>query len=105
MRTLSQNARNFLALLDEKNSLYEMLSDSSGVEFQIRIGNENKNEQLKNMSVVTASYRINDKNIGTFGLIGPTRMDYGRVVSILQYISQTLNDMFGEGQSDKDDKR
>ena len=96
-----ESAKNFLTLLDKKDALYDILSDSNGLEFQIRIGNENKQEQLKHMSVITASYRINSRSIGTFGLIGPTRMDYGRVLSILQFIGQTINGMFDDGD-DKD---
>lgn len=61
------------------------------MEFTIRIGNENEFDQLKDMSVVTATYRIGDRDMGTFGIIGPTRMDYGKVVSLMKGISVSMN--------------
>ena len=40
---------------------------------------------------MTATYRVNDTPLGTFGIIGPTRMDYNRVVNVLQGVQQNLS--------------
>ena len=45
------------------------------------------------MSVVTATYKIGNENIGSFGIIGPTRMDYGKIVSIMSCIGSSMNDI------------
>lgn len=60
------------------------------MEFTITIGRENEQEGLQDCSVVTATYRVNDMPLGTFGIIGPTRMDYNRVISVLQGVQQNL---------------
>ncbi len=87
-------ARNFLTLLDTKDALYKVLADNKDLELSIRIGKENDREELKNMSVVTATYRMDNKEIGTFGVIGPTRMDYAKVITILHYISESMDTIF-----------
>lgn len=87
------SAKNFLQLLETKQPLYEMLSKATDMEFTIRIGRENDIEELKNMSVVTATYKIGDKNIGSFGVIGPTRMDYAKVLSVLTCVGKSMSDI------------
>ena len=99
------SAKNFLQLLETKKPLYEMLSKATDMEFTIKIGKENDIEQLKNMSVVTATYKIGDKNIGSFGVIGPTRMDYAKVLSVLSCVGKSMSEIMGcyiEGE-DKED--
>lgn len=86
-------AKDFLALLETKDKLYDMLKQTQDMEFTIKIGRENELDQLKDMSVVTATYKIGDENIGSFGIIGPTRMDYGKIVSIMGYIGTSINDI------------
>ncbi len=63
------------------------------MEFTIKIGSENEIEELKDLSVVTATYRIGDKNLGSLGVIGPTRMDYRRVMSVLSQVSMSMNEI------------
>ena len=57
---------------------------------QIIIGEENSLEQLKDCSVIKANYTIDNQSTGCIALIGPTRMDYGHAVSVLQGILQNL---------------
>ena len=53
---------------------------------------ENEKEELKDFSVVTFKHRIGNKELGTIGIIGPKRMDYAKVISVMKYISKKLND-------------
>ena len=64
--------------------------DTSGK--TIYIGEENEKEELKDFSVVTFKHRIGNKEMGTIGIIGPKRMDYAKVISVMKYISKKLND-------------
>ena len=57
----------------------------------IGIGDENENEQLKDFSIITFKHRYQDKDLGTIGIIGPKRMDYSKVISVMKYISKKLN--------------
>ncbi len=87
-----QKAKEFLSLLDEKKLMSEMLNTNSGKnEIIIQIGNENVIQGIKDCSLVTASYSIDDQVIGTIGIIGPTRMEYSKVVSSLNYIRNKIN--------------
>lgn len=90
----AQKAKNFLQLLESREPLYEMLSRATDMEFTVHIGRENDIDELKDMSVVTATYKIGKRNTGSFGVIGPTRMDYGRVISVLGHVGASMNEIF-----------
>ena len=84
-------ARSFLRAVEGKEALYDLLKRAQTVEFTVTIGSENQIEPLQDCSVVTATYRIDETPVGSFGVIGPTRMNYGKVVSILEYMSKGLS--------------
>lgn len=86
-------ARSFLTQIESGNYLQKVLTDASDVEMSVRIGNENDNPDMKDCSVVTVTYRAGGENIGTMGVVGPTRMDYGKVMAILRYMSNSLSDI------------
>lgn len=86
-----EKARNFLQVLETREMLYDMLTKATKLEFSISIGRENEFEQVKDMSIVTATYKIGGKALGSFGVIGPTRMDYSKVLSILNHVGGSLN--------------
>ena len=54
---------------------------------------ENELEPLQDCSVVTATYRVGDLPMGSFGVIGPTRMNYGKVVSVLEFMRRSLSEV------------
>lgn len=85
--------RRFLSLLETKDSLATLLSQGSDVEFSIRIGSELADGSLPDLSVVTAAYRAGTHQMGSFGIIGPIRMDYARVLSVLRYVGMSLSDV------------
>ena len=64
---------------------------------KIVIGPENVAEELKNTSVVVASYDIGDGMRGIIGVVGPTRMDYAKVTARLSYFAEGLSRLFGRG--------
>ena len=57
------------------------------------IGDENDNEQLKDFSVITFKHRYQNKDLGTIGIIGPKRMDYSKVISVMKYINKKLKEI------------
>ena len=89
-------AKMFLAAVEGRNTLYELLKRASRLEFTVTIGGENESEMLKDCSVVTATYRIGEEPMGSFGIIGPTRMHYGKVMSVLEYMRRCLNEMLSD---------
>ena len=89
-------ARNFLAVLESKDTIRKVLSRDGSMEVTIRIGPENQVPALNDCSIVTASYRVGDHSNGTLGIIGPTRMNYNRVISVLDFMGRALSDVLAE---------
>lgn len=87
-----------LYTLEEKKMLTEVIQnkmedeDTRGI--QVYIGDESPVESMKDCSVVTATYEIDEGIYGKVGIIGPKRMDYEKVVSTLQSLMMQLDDIF-----------
>lgn len=86
-------ARSFLSELERGEIFEEVLSDGSGVEMTVRIGTENDNPELKDCSVITICYRVGGEQVGSMAVIGPTRMDYEKVVAVLKCMSESLGNV------------
>lgn len=89
-------ARNFLSILDTKEQVMEILNSGLAQDINIYIGEENEKEELRDLSIVTFRHTIGNKDFGTIGIIGPKRMDYSKVISIMKYISKKLNEKFND---------
>lgn len=85
-------AKNFVNVLDTKELMEDMLNSGFAQDINVYIGNENEKEELKDFSVVTFKHRVGNKDLGTIGIIGPKRMDYSKVISVMKYISKKLNE-------------
>lgn len=92
----ASKARSFLTEVESGNYLQRVLSDASDVEMSVRIGTENDNPDMKDCSVITVTYKAGGENIGSMGVVGPTRMDYGKVMAILRYMSSSLSDILSK---------
>lgn len=84
-------AKNFINLIDTKEEMIELLNSGVAEDINVFIGDENENEQLKDFSIVTFKHTMGNKDLGTIGIIGPKRMDYSKVISVMKYISKKLN--------------
>ena len=87
-----QVAKNFMNILDEKELIADMLNSGFAEDINVYIGGENEKEELKDFSVITFKHKVGNKDIGTIGIIGPKRMDYSKVISVMKYISKKLNE-------------
>ncbi len=87
-----QVAKNFMNILDEKELIADMLNSGFAEDINVYIGGEDEKEELKDFSVVTFKHKVGNKDLGTIGIIGPKRMDYSKVISIMKYISKKLNE-------------
>lgn len=90
-------ARNFLNVLDTKELVMDILNSGLAKDINVYIGDENESSQLKDFSVVTFRHLFSGKDLGTIGIIGPTRMDYSKVISVMKYISKKLNEELENG--------
>ena len=85
-------AREFLSILDEKDLVSKIMNwDVKNEAITVRIGSENGVEGIRDCSLITATYSVGDVVIGSLGIIGPTRMEYPRVISSMNYIRKKIN--------------
>ncbi|MEK5270716.1 heat-inducible transcriptional repressor HrcA [Aeribacillus sp. FSL K6-8394] len=88
-RDVSQ-IQTFLDFIEQEDELYDLLkTNPSGI--TVKIGTENKISAMENCSLITATYSIGEKQIGTVAVLGPKRMDYSRVISLLKFFSKDLS--------------
>ena len=94
-------ARNFLSLMETRDKLAEIIRGSGEMSFTVRIGPETGVPEMSDCSIVTATYSTRGGQQGTIGVIGPTRMRYSRVLSILNIMGHELTDMFSGADDGK----
>lgn len=85
-------AKNFVNIIDEKELMTDILNSGFAKDINVYIGDENEKEELKDFSVITFKHKVGDKDMGTIGIIGPKRMDYSKVISVMKYINKKLKD-------------
>lgn len=94
-----KKAKAMLEFLDAKEQLVPVLQNSDDMNISFRIGKDNElRDGMPECAIVTATYNIGGMPVGNAGVIGPIRMDYSKVVSVLDYLSKTVQ-MLPEGQS------
>ena len=91
-------AKDFLNVIDAKDIIADVINTGMAKDINVYIGSESEREELKNFSIVTFNHLLDGKDIGTIGIIGPTRMDYSKVISVMKYISKKLNEDFKKGK-------
>ena len=90
--------------IDKIKKLYEAIEDKHAIvkildriaedmDVQVIIGSENQIDDLKNLSMVAASYKDHERPVGVIGIIGPTRMDYQSAIAIVDTASKCLSFM------------
>lgn len=89
-----EKMRGIIELIENEKVIVHLLEETSASEpsdsVTIRIGKENLDSKMKECSIVTAQYSVGDA-IGTVGVIGPTRMNYAKVVRVIDYIAKRLS--------------
>lgn len=90
-------ARGLLNFLENKESIKHAVDQTDGGgRISVVIGKENKFDEMRETSMVTAKYLTGGKTIGKIGIVGPTRMDYAKVVTSLEYITKYIDDIMGQ---------
>ena len=85
-----QKAKSLFQALEEKDVLVTLLEESKNNDLQVLIGSENTVQSMQDCSVITATYKMGDNTRGTIGIVGPTRMDYSQVISVLNGMVQNI---------------
>ncbi|MCI0441626.1 heat-inducible transcriptional repressor HrcA [bacterium] len=89
-----QATRGILEALEEKSKIVRILTKFiEGEGIHILIGSENGDPELKGLSLISSPYRYHDEAVGTLGILGPTRMEYGRVVPLVEHIAKVVSNI------------
>lgn len=88
-----EKAKSILSVLESKDMLRKVIDKNGDMELTIRIGPENGLPELADCSIITASYRVGEHSTGTLGIIGPTRMNYNRTVSVLDFMGRAISEL------------
>lgn len=91
-----RTAQPVLRALEEEDIFADLLRQASGREVWITIGTENRYDVLHACSVVAATYGPHDRPAGALGIVGPTRMKYGKVIAMVRYLAHTLSEALGD---------
>lgn len=91
-----EKARSFLTLMETRDRLASIIAQQGNVAFTVRIGPETGVPEMADCSIVTATYSTQGSQQGTIGIIGPTRMRYSRVMSVLSTMGQQLSELFSD---------
>lgn len=88
-----KNIKIMLDLLEQENIIAEILSETiKENDINIMIGSENPIVEMKDCSIITVNYKINSTPAGKIGILGPKRMPYKRVISIVNYVAENIED-------------
>ena len=90
-------------LFEKKDDLLEVLSEetthTSDDRVQVYIGRENIVKVMDNSTLIFKAVRDQGKTVGAIGIIGPTRMDYRRVIATIDHLTRGISDMLGDGNN------
>jgi heat-inducible transcriptional repressor len=86
-------AKNLLELIEQKEQLVAIINKIGGRGVIVSIGSELDNIFVKDCSLVTATYMAGDREVGRIGIIGPTRMEYERVVAVLEFMAGYISSL------------
>ena len=89
--------KNFLNIIETQDAIKEIARTGYDGNINVYIGSESAFEDLKDFTIITYKQSINDKDVGTIGLIGPTRMDYKTVIPMIKYIGDMIQEKMKQG--------
>jgi len=95
-------AKTFLEMLNHKEELTKTLVNRENGMI-VTIGNENAEDIMPDCSLITATYHIDGKLVGKIGVIGPTRMKYDEVISVVEFMTENLSNTFKLGGGNDND--
>ena len=97
------NVKNFLTVISSKDKLADIIEgENDEIQINVKIGSSGDSDVPDDCSVVTATYSVGGKNLGTYGVIGPIRMDYPKVITVLENVGKALEELASGKKKEKD---
>ena len=88
-----ERVKEFLLVLEEEELVKDLLHAHMGDGLAVSIGRENADSHFKDSSIITATYHLNGELLGTIAVLGPTRMEYAKAMSLLEYMNANLTNI------------
>ncbi|MCL6587097.1 MAG: heat-inducible transcriptional repressor HrcA [Anoxybacillus sp.] len=86
-----QTIRSLMAMIEQEKDFYRLLRKHRQKGIHVTIGRENQLSGMENCSLITATYSVGEEPLGTIAVLGPTRMEYSRVITILNRVASDLS--------------
>ncbi|MCX8021718.1 MAG: heat-inducible transcriptional repressor HrcA [Syntrophorhabdaceae bacterium] len=89
-----QRLKEILDALEKKEKLLKILDkciENEGI--RVIMGDETDMKEMRCMSIITSTYKVGEKNYGVLGVIGPIRMDYSKIIPLVDYTAKTVTDI------------
>lgn len=96
----SEKLRALLGRIESSGDDLSRLVDDNGEEAKIYIGSESTIEEMGNSALVFKPIKINGKTVGAIGVIGPLRMDYGKVLATIDGLTGNISDIMSGGRDE-----
>ncbi|MGL4374541.1 MAG: HrcA family transcriptional regulator, partial [Turicibacter sp.] len=90
--------------LDTAYSLFNMIEadeivkiiehDENSHHLTVKIGQENEIKAMENCTLISVPYQINDQEYGKIAVLGPTRMEYQKIIPLLEYVAKIMSDLY-----------
>ncbi|HEV2439608.1 MAG TPA: heat-inducible transcriptional repressor HrcA [bacterium] len=91
----ARRAEPVLSALERHDVVTEILHDGGSAPVRITIGAEHRREEMRDTSVVAATYHVGGRPAGELAIVGPTRMRYRRAISLVRFLADTLGEALG----------
>ena len=85
--------KDLLIMLEKDQLMKDILKAHLGDGLTVSIGQENDYSGIKDCSIITATYHLDGELLGSMAVLGPTRMEYGKTMSLLNYMNQNLTEV------------
>ena len=87
--------RAMLGAFDDKEHILDLVSRSGGDQTHVYIGSENPLDSSHQSTLILRTITAGDRVVGALGVIGPCRMDYSKVITAVEYLSENIRGLFG----------
>lgn len=87
-----EKVKTLLSILEQEKLLCGLMTGEQQDEgVTVLIGGEIKNKEIKECSMITAAYSVDGRKMGSMGVLGPTRMEYAKVISVVDFMTKNLS--------------
>ncbi len=78
----------------EQNDIFKLVENTQEQGMSVRIGKENQVSAMRDCTVITVPYDLNDRETGTIAIVGPTRMEYQKVIPLVKYLASHMSKLY-----------